>query len=322
MGVNNALVAAALIFIGAGIAHASADNASGVYKALLKSKPGTVPRGFSSASVKPLGLNADDSRNGMIGAVEVDFTGAPAAAQIRYAVFAQASDAARYSTVFSQNLTARGAQRIFFPYFPEAECAASGQNQVCAVAAGNVFVVAVSRGIVSANTPEHQGLQGDSAGNVGRIAMAYLQSARSMAGKVASPAALSRPPGSTPDPCAILTRTDATAAIGSQVLNPRRDTTGTCSYGSQVSPGESVSVQLLDGGHGKFDFDRVHMSGVASLSGVGDAAFEFVSVAGFVQVYALSGNQYFMVTLFKQSDPNLRRTTANLARVIATRIRG
>lgn len=325
MKLLNALLAAALIFSFSGIALGSAGDASPVYEALLKSKPATMPRGFSSASVKPVKLNADDSRNGMIGAVEVDFAGAPAAvsAQIRYAIFPQAGDAEKYSTAFSQNLTAHGAARIFFPYFPGADCAASGQNQVCASTDGNVFILAVSTGIVSANTHEHQALRGDSAGNVGRIATAYLQSVRGSLGQTA-PSAPSESPvqGSTPNPCAILTRADAVAAMGSPVVNPRRDSTGTCYYGSQSKPGDGVSVQLLDGGREKFDFDRGRMSGVAPTSGVGDAAFEFVSAAGFVQVYALAGKQYFMVTFYKPGDPNSRRTAADLARTIATRIRG
>jgi hypothetical protein len=326
MKIATTLIAAALTFIGAGIAHGATDAATRVYEGLLKSKPITMPRGFSSASTSAVRLNADDSRNGIIGAVEIDFAGAPAGvtARIRYAVFAQASDTTRYSEQVSRTLTARGVQRVFFPGFPGADCVASGQNQVCARASGDVFILAVSTGIASANTHEHQTLRGDSAGNVGRIALAYLQSVRGSIGQAGPPAPPSRSPiqASTPDPCAIMTGADVVAAMKSPMENPRRDTTGTCYYGSQTRPGEGVSLQLLSGGREQFDLVRHRMRGVMPLSGVGDAAFEFASAAGFIQIYALRGNQYFMLTFFERSAPDARRTAAALARLIATRIRG
>lgn len=325
MKIATTLMAAALTFTGAGVAYGATATATQVYEGLLASRPVTVPRGFSSASTKAVRLSADDARNGMIGAVQIDFAGATAGttAQIRYAVFAQAGDATKYSEQVSQSLTARGGQRIFFPYFPGADCVTSGGNQVCTRASGDVFILAVSTGIVSANTHEHQLLRGDSAGNVGRIALAYLDSVRDSIGQVGPAAPPSRSPvhGSTSGACAIMTAADASAAMSSPVGNPRQDATGTCYYASQSSPGDGVSVQLLAGGRKQFDWVRGRLRGVVPLSGVGDAAFEFVSAAGFVQVYAVRKDQYFMVTFFERSARDPRRTAAALAQVIATRIR-
>jgi hypothetical protein len=37
------------------------------------------------------------------------------------------------------------------------------------------------------------------------------------------------------------------------------------------------------------------------LYGVGERAFEFVSAAGFVQVYSMASDKYFEVTIFNSS---------------------
>jgi hypothetical protein len=106
----------------------------------------------------------------------------------------------------------------------------------------------------------------------------------------------------------------------SSVLHAREDSMETCFYGSQSAAGDGVSLQLIDGGCSKFDFDHSRLGSVTTLNDIGDEAFEFVSLAGFVQVYVLKGNQYLAITLTNRRDPNARYSANEIARQIADRI--
>lgn len=122
--------------------------------------------------------NANDARAGIVGEVKMSFPGRNSNAEIRYAVFANSDAARKYSINFVRSLTASHQRRIFFPYFPDADCAQRGLNQLCAAASGNVFALVISNGFASANTPEGQKTRGVSAGIVGQFALAHLQRAR------------------------------------------------------------------------------------------------------------------------------------------------
>lgn len=106
----------------------------------------------------------------------------------------------------------------------------------------------------------------------------------------------------------------------SPVMDARRDSLSTCLYSSQRMPGNGVSLELNDGGRSKFDFDRGRMSGTRMVPNTGDAAFEFVSAAGFVQLYVLKGNSYFTITLTNERDRHISNTAIQLARQIVSQI--
>jgi hypothetical protein len=304
-----------------GIAFAQSSNSAAdkLYQALLNSRPASI-QGFSSPTVSAIKPDAADAGSGMFGGIDIVFTGANAKAEIRYAVFGQSSQAASYSQMVSQKLTG---SRIFFPFMPGADCVESSGNELCAMQDRNVLVLAIANGVARADTHEQQTVKGISAGNLVQSAVTHLQSVRASIGESTAhreTAASSESSPKMPDPCAILTSADAAAVIGSGVDSPRKDRTGTCYYQSQSAPGEGVTLELMEGGRDKFDFDRGRLIGAAPLSGIGDSAFEFASAAGFVQVYAITGSRYFTVMVFNHRDPNSRQTAANLARTIASRV--
>jgi len=124
---------------------------------------------------------------------------------------------------------------------------------------------------------------------------------------------------SGPDPCSLLTLADATAAMGSPVVNAPHLGTNVCQYQSPTQAGDGVTLEVNSGGREKFDFDRDRVIGAVPLSGIGDGAFVFVSVAGFAQVSVIKGALYFTVTVMNQRDHHLKESAAALARKIASR---
>lgn len=90
--------------------------------------------------------------------------------------------------------------------------------------------------------------------------------------------------------------------------------------GSRSAAGDGVTLQLIDGGRSKFDFDRGCFQRAVAVAGVGDDAFAFVSQAGFVQLYFIKGAGYASVTLQNSRDANRLESAKALARKIAARM--
>ena len=317
--ISSGVVTLVSVLCGIALAQSSNPAADKLYQALLNSRPASI-QGFSPPTVSATKLSGADARNGMVGAVDIVFTRADAKAEIRYTVFGQSNQAVSYSQTLSQNLSG---SRIFFPFMPGADCVESSGNELCVVQNGNVLVLAISSGVGRADTHEQQTVRGISAGNIVQSAVTHLQSVRASTGESTAhreTAASGESSPKMPDPCSILTSADAAAVMGSGIDNPRRDRAGTCYYQSRSAPGEGVSLELMEGGRDKFDFDRGRVIGAAPLNGIGDSAFEFASAAGFVQVYAITGDRYFTVMVFNHRDPNSRQTAASLAKTIASRV--
>ena len=74
-----------------------------------------------------------------------------------------------------------------------------------------------------------------------------------------------------------------------------------------------------DGGQEKFAFDRGRLTTVA-LPGVGEDAFAFNSVAGFVQLGLLKSGTYVTIVLQLQNDPARLEKAKALAASIARRM--
>jgi hypothetical protein len=124
-----------------------------------------------------------------------------------------------------------------------------------------------------------------------------------------------------PDPCSLLTLADANEAMGYTVVNAPHEGTNVCQYQSSgyQHAGEGVTLEVNPGGREKFAFARDRVIGAKPVAGIPDAAFEFISVAGFAQVYVIKRELYFTVTLTKQGDRQLGKDAAALARKIAAR---
>ncbi len=123
------------------------------------------------------------------------------------------------------------------------------------------------------------------------------------------------------DACDLLTTPDADEATIGAVTRVPAGPANACYYQVREPAGDGVSLELIDGGRAKFDFDHKRMHNTTALSGIGDAAFEFVSLAGFAQVYAVKGDTYFVVTLTSHRNSNLAGSAARLARKVADRIK-
>ncbi len=308
----------------------AADQATQLCNTLSTANPARLPRGFITASPGSVAPNANDQQSGMSCIASLQLGGQSFSSEIRYAVFPSVKQAKAYGGVFDAALGASLMPRMFLPYMPNADCDrdAAGQTQACGIANGNVFVIALSRGLVIANTHEGQVLRGIGAGNLLEYGIEHLNQVRTQLGmatassKEAEPS-MPTPPAaqlSGPNPCAMLTKSEAEATMRSPVMDARRDSLSTCLYSSQMMPGNGVSLELNDGGRSKFDFDRGRMSGTRMVPNTGDAAFEFASAAGFVQLYVLKGNTYFTITLTNQRDPNISNTAIQLARQIANQV--
>ncbi len=132
---------------------------------------------------------------------------------------------------------------------------------------------------------------------------------------------LAAAPARALDACDLLTTADADEATSGAVTRVPAGPANACYYQVRAPAGDGVSLQLIDGGRAKFDFDHKRMLNTTPLSGVGDAAFEFVSLAGFAQVYVIKGDTYFAITLTSHRNRNLSGSAARLARKVADRIK-
>jgi hypothetical protein len=294
------------------------DDAHRLLNALQGTKPAAMLDGFTSITPKQVAPNTTDAEAGIIGVAGLVFAGPTSSnVEIRYAVFVRAGQAKQYGVFFSEHL---GGQQQFLPYLPDAICAANSQMEVCGIPSGNVFVGAIARGVAHANTHDQQVIRGVSAAQALQYALLNLKQVRDSIGQSPAPqAAAPTPNPNTTGPCALLTAADAAAVMRSRVMSPT-NSLGTCFYGSQSSPGDGVALQLIDGGRSKFDFDQGSISNTRPLNGLGDAAFEFFSAAGFVQVYVVKGNHYFEITLTNSHDRALRRSAYQLARQIVAKL--
>ncbi len=323
-----ALSILALLFVCGG-PHA-ADQATQLCNALSTTNPARLPPGFITASHGSVAPNANDQQSDMSCIASLQLGAQSFSSEIRYAVFPSVEQAKAYSGVFDSAIGASLMPRMFLPYLPNADCDrnASGNTQACGIANGNVFVIALSRGLVIAHTHEGQVLRGMSAGNLLQYGIEHLNQVRTQLGMATASSREAEPsmpaPSAAqlngPNPCAILTKSEAAAAMQSAVMNARRDSLSTCFYSSQMMPGNGVALELNDGGRSKFDFDRSHISNTRMIPNTGDAAFEFASAAGFVQLYVLKGNTFFIITLTNQRDPNISNTAIRLARQIVNQI--
>jgi len=263
-----------------------------------------VPKGYAAANATRITLNDDDRRSGMVAGVAVALGGGDPKGSLRYALFQSEQQA----ETFTRNLGYRrpaGSSPKFLQYLPSADCADTPSGGLCSMRVGDVVIVATASTV-------------DRGASLVLIAAKDAIDAATMSPRTGSSAIAvpKSPPTGPRDGCALLTKNDAAAALGGPVSDPRRSA-DTCYYGAQVAGGDSVTLQLIEGGRSKFDFDRARMQRIAIASGIGDDAFSFVSDAGFVQVYFIKGTSYASLTLQSSRGANRLEVARALARKIA-----
>jgi hypothetical protein len=290
-------------------AHAQGVNrADALAQALVDNAPRHVPKGYASARGSRTALNDDDRRAGMAAGVQVALGGGDPKGSLRYGLFPSEQQAAAFARDLVQR-TPRGSALKFLQYLPSADCADTPNGGLCSLRIGDVVIIAtasqVDRGASLVLLAAKEALEAETAN---------LRASPVTATPTPRPGA-----ANARDSCALLTKADAAAALGGPVADPRQSS-DSCYYGTQVASSNSVTLQLIEGGRSKFDFDRGRMQRIVGIPGIGDDAFAFASDAGFVQVYFIKGNGYASLTLQNTRDANRLESAKALARRIAARL--
>jgi hypothetical protein len=118
--------------------------------------------------------------------------------------------------------------------------------------------------------------------------------------------------------CSLLTQEEVESALRQPVGSPEQDKAGGCSW--RGSTGGGVSVQVFETGQNGFNNAKKRSLQSTSLPGIGDDAFGFVSLAGFVQIQLIKNDHFVALTLESSRDPAKLQTAKALAQKIAARL--
>ena len=263
------------------------------------------PRGYGAASASPQELTGDDKTSGLLGIVKITFAGS--SDTLRLGVYGTADQASAAGMTFSQALPA-GGSRKFLPYLPDAICAETSKGGACGIQQGVVFLYATAQSVDNGASALVQS---------GNQLVEDLQGAPAPA---AAPASSSADSGSGADTCALLTSAEAASALHAPNVTVTRQALGICDIKAPSRAGDGITIQPDDGGPSKYAFDRNRISNVRDVSGVGDKAFVFASVAGFDELHILKGSRYVVVMVVSSGDRALLDTTVSVGKLIAGRM--
>jgi hypothetical protein len=279
-----------------------------LYEALLKTAPQNLPEGFSAPTISEGVVQDAEKSAGVLGFVQLVFA-KDSKARINYVFFPSAEQAKQYSQFLAQQIAFSPGERKTLPNLPNADCIDREPEAQCNIPQDQIVIIALASKVDDGAAPLIQ------------MAVDHL---RAVKGTIQSEYTASSKTESTADnsldPCSLVTQSDAETTLGQPVREARRDSANACFYGSQSNPGDSVMIQLIDGGTGKYEFDRSRVSKPVSVTGIGDQAFAFVSPGGFVQLCMVKGNQYVALMVNKRRDSNLLDATKGLANRVAERL--
>ena len=295
------IVAALATTIGSWSMPVSAAGVAGdqLYQGLLHVPLENIP---SSQPVKiaDFPLPADAKSGGAIGAVRITFPAGDPRAQITYYVFDTSGNAITYNNRHL-GLPPRTGKLLAYP--PMAQCDNIASGGYCdMIVQDNATVITTS---TSAPTDQGSGPM---------IALAFQHLTRVLNVSYRPPAP---PVVGGVSPCGLATPAEVAAALGAAAGAPQTDRVGGCSW---MSARGSVSVQPKDGGRQQFEFDRMRTQNAQPVTGIGDAAFAFQSLAGFVQINILKGNRYVVVIVQSQAPGDHMQAARALAASIAARL--
>lgn len=111
----------------------------------------------------------------------------------------------------------------------------------------------------------------------------------------------------------MITGDEAQQALGERVQPPQGQPFGICQWRGTGTDG--ISIQPVETGQAGFENAKARTSNTVALSGIGDAAFAFVSQAGFVQVHLLKNGRYVVITVQSRGGANLNAAKAVAAKV-------
>jgi hypothetical protein len=118
------------------------------------------------------------------------------------------------------------------------------------------------------------------------------------------------------NPCSLLTTQEVGAALHAQVQPPQTMQTGGCIWRGGGT--DSVTIEAPGTGRAGFDNAKSRTSPTVTLTGIGDAAFAFASVAGFVEVGLVKGGTF--LTVLVQTRAGAEAIAKSLSAKIASRM--
>jgi hypothetical protein len=96
------------------------------------------------------------------------------------------------------------------------------------------------------------------------------------------------------DSCALVATADLQAITHQNVSGPKPQGAGICAW--QIAGGFALSIQYNETGQAGFDNAKSRTQGTKPVAGIGDAAFVFVSAAGFDAVHLVKHDHYVVIT--------------------------
>jgi hypothetical protein len=96
------------------------------------------------------------------------------------------------------------------------------------------------------------------------------------------------------DPCTLVTAGDLAAITHQKVDGPKPQATDICAW--QIAGSFAITIQYNETGQAGFDNAKSLTRGAKPGPGIGDAAFVFVSVAGFDAVHVVKHGHYVVIT--------------------------
>jgi len=96
------------------------------------------------------------------------------------------------------------------------------------------------------------------------------------------------------DTCALATAAELQAITHQPVQGPKPQAAGICAW--QIAGRFAITIQYNETGRAGFDNAKSLTSGAKPVAGIGDAAFVFVSVAGFDVVHVVKRDRYLTIT--------------------------
>jgi hypothetical protein len=118
--------------------------------------------------------------------------------------------------------------------------------------------------------------------------------------------------------CNLLTAQEVGAVLNAQIQPPQPMQTGGCIWRGTGT--DSVTLEAPGTGRPGFDNAKSRTSPTASLTGIGDAAFAFTSVAGFVQVSFVKGGTFLTLLVQTRDGKSAQAGARSLSAKIASRL--
>jgi hypothetical protein len=280
-------------WLAAACAGSPAEN---LYQGLLHSKLESVPAGMSvTIEDLPLGGAA-----GLVGAVRISFPGSDPRAQITYYVFNTSSDAVTYD---NQHLSLPPQAGKLLAYPPMAHCADKAEGGYCDMIVQDDSIVITT----TTSAPMDRG-------SGPMMGLAFQHLTQVVNASYQPPAA---PVVGGLSACDLASAAEVATAIGAATGSPQSDQVGGCSW---MSARGGVSIQPQEGGRSKFEFDRGRTQEATAIPGIGDDAFGFQSLAGFVQINLLRGEHYVVIILQSEGSNDRMQSATALAASVAARM--